>query len=53
MTDPDTPPAEPASADFPWFERTRVFVVEGEVLASAHQPAEPDDDRLVPRRSTC
>ena len=53
MADSETPPAEPVSADFPWFERTRVLVVEGEVLASSHRPAEPDGDRLLPHRSTC
>ncbi|MEB3369056.1 hypothetical protein [Saccharopolyspora mangrovi] len=51
MRDSDPPPG--SSTEFPWFERTQVVVVEGEVLASTYEQPGPGHDALLPPRSGC
>ncbi|MEV4648609.1 hypothetical protein [Saccharopolyspora sp. NPDC049357] len=49
----EAPPPTRDAADFAWFERDRVVVVEGEVLASTSEPADPVARALLPPRSSC
>lgn len=49
----ETPPPARDTGDFAWFERDRVLVVEGEVLASTSEPAESETRALLPPRSSC